>query len=223
MPIDRIFAELHNPATWPPAPRPSMQPAYWRGLGRTPEQTRRRWPASRVNRGSRARPAANALHEKHSRRVRLHVEPLVAGLAKNVSAHTRTRFEVQNTGVTIRALSFVQRDHNAHIVRVILRNIFDQNGKYHPDSCSAKGDKPNKRKPDKHVVSSHSPGLPIDIGLAASAGSAPLMRATRTGCIKSCYCAPMIWVFPPVTTADRHICPWAARAVPAWHRWRVGR
>ena len=33
MPIDRIFAELHNPATWPPAPRPSMQPAYWRGLG----------------------------------------------------------------------------------------------------------------------------------------------------------------------------------------------
>ena len=42
MPIDRIFAELHNPATWPPAPRPSMQPAYWRGLGRTPEQTRRR-------------------------------------------------------------------------------------------------------------------------------------------------------------------------------------
>jgi len=176
MPIDRIFAELHNPATWPPAPRPSMQPAYWRGLGRTPEQTRRRWPASRVNRGSRARPAANALHEKHSRRVRLHVEPLVAGLAKNVSAHTRTRFEVQNTGVTIRALSFVQRDHNAHIVRVILRNIFDQNGKYHPDSCSAKGDKPNKRKPDKHVVSSHSPGLPIDIGLAASAGSAPLMR-----------------------------------------------
>jgi hypothetical protein len=86
MPIDRIFAELHNPATWPPAPRPSMQPAYWRGLGRTPEQTRRRWPASRVNRGSRARPAANALHEKHSRRVRLHVEPLVAGLAEYVSA-----------------------------------------------------------------------------------------------------------------------------------------
>ena len=83
MPIDRIFAELHNPATWPPAPRPSMQPAYWRGLGRTPEQTRRRWPASRVNRGSRARPAANALHEKHSRRVRRDVEALVAGLAEN--------------------------------------------------------------------------------------------------------------------------------------------
>jgi len=35
---------------------------------------------------------------------------------------------------------------------------------------------PSKRKPDKHVVSSHSPGLPIDIGLAASAGSAALMR-----------------------------------------------
>jgi len=105
MPIDRIFAELHNPATWPPAPRPSMQPAYWRGLGRTPEQTRRRWPASRVNRGSRARPAANALHEKHSRRVLRDVEALVAGLAENVPAHTGARFVVETMGTAIRGIA----------------------------------------------------------------------------------------------------------------------
>ena len=48
-----------------------------------------------LGRGSRARPAANALHEIRFRRVRRDVEPLVAGLAENVSAHTDARFEVE--------------------------------------------------------------------------------------------------------------------------------
>ena len=71
-------------------------------------------------------PAANALHEKHSRRVRRDVEPLVAGLAENVPAHADARFVVETMGVAIRALFGVERDHNAHTIRMILRDIFDQ-------------------------------------------------------------------------------------------------
>ena len=86
--------------------------------------TGRCWRASRLNRGSRACPAAKALHEKHSRRVRRNVKALVAGFAKNVSAHSDARFVVQTIGTAIRALFGVERDHNAHMVRVILRDIF---------------------------------------------------------------------------------------------------
>ena len=73
--------------------------------------------------GSRACPAANALHEKHSRRIRRDVEPLIAGLAENVPADTNARLEVETIGVAIGALPGVESDHNPHTVRMILRNI----------------------------------------------------------------------------------------------------
>ena len=82
----------------------------------------------RSSRTSRARPAANALHEKHFRRVRRDVEPLVADLAENVPADADARFVVETIGVAIRALFDVERIHNAHTVRMILRNIFDHSG-----------------------------------------------------------------------------------------------
>ena len=56
------------------------------------------------------------------------VEPLVAGLAENVSADTDARFVVETMGVAIRALFGVERDHDAHTVRMILRDIFDHSG-----------------------------------------------------------------------------------------------
>ena len=82
----------------------------------------------RSSRTSRARSAANALHEKHFRRVRRDVEPLVADLAENVPADADARFVVETIGVAIRALFDVERIHNAHTVRMILRNIFDHSG-----------------------------------------------------------------------------------------------
>ena len=56
-----------------------------------------RWrcQSPRLNCGSRARPAANALHKMHFRRVWRDVEALVAGLAENVPADTDARFEVE--------------------------------------------------------------------------------------------------------------------------------
>ena len=77
---------------------------------------------------SRGPAAANALHEIHFRRVGRDVEPLVAGLAENVSAHTDARFEVESIGVAIRALPGVERHYNAHTVRMVLRDIFDHSG-----------------------------------------------------------------------------------------------
>ena len=91
----------------------------------------RRWRPNlspRLNRGSRARSAANALHEIHFRRVGRDVEPLVAGLAENVSADADARFEVETVTVAIRALPGVERDYNAHSVWMILRKIFDHSG-----------------------------------------------------------------------------------------------
>src|SRR5258705_1803108 len=41
--------------------------------------------------------------------------------------------------------------------------------KEHPDRGTVGGEQPSKRKPDKQVVSGHSPVLPDDVGLAASA------------------------------------------------------
>src|SRR5258705_12040540 len=87
---------------------------------------RRRWRpdlSPRLNRGSGACLAANALHEKRSRRVRRDVDPLVAGLAENAPAHTDARFVVETMGTAIR-----ERIHNAHMVRVILRDIFGHSG-----------------------------------------------------------------------------------------------
>jgi hypothetical protein len=40
--------------------------------------------------------------------------------------------------------------------------------KKHPDRRTAEGDKPSKRKPEKHVVSGHGRVLPNDVGLAAT-------------------------------------------------------
>jgi hypothetical protein len=65
-----------------------------------------------------------SLHEKHSRRVRRNVKALVAGFAENVSAHTDARFVVETIGTAIGALFGIERDHNTHMVRVILRGIF---------------------------------------------------------------------------------------------------
>lgn len=64
----------------------------------------------------------------HFRRVRRDVEALVAGLAENIPAHTDARFVVETMGTAIRALLGIERDHNAHMVRVILRDIFGLSG-----------------------------------------------------------------------------------------------
>jgi hypothetical protein len=40
-------------------------------------------------------------------------------------ADTDARFLVETMGAAIRALFGIERDHNAHMVRVILRDIFD--------------------------------------------------------------------------------------------------
>ena len=91
----------------------------------------RRWRPNlspRLNRGSRARSAANSLHKIHFRRVRRDVEALVAGLAEDIPADTDARFVVETMGVAIRAPFGVERDHNAHTVRMILRDIFDHSG-----------------------------------------------------------------------------------------------
>ena len=61
------------------------------------------------------------------------VETLVAGLAEDVPADTDARFEVETMGVAIRARFGVERDHNAHTVRMILRDILRSQRKYHPD------------------------------------------------------------------------------------------
>jgi hypothetical protein len=97
----------------------------------------------------RAWSAANALHEKHFRRVRRDVEPLIAGLAENVSAHTGARFEVETTGVTICALSCVERAHNAAYGPGDPAEYPRSKRKYHPDRCTAKDDKRKKRKPNE--------------------------------------------------------------------------
>ena len=89
----------------------------------------RRWRPNlspRLNRGSRARSAANSLHKIHFRRVRR--EALVAGLAEDVPADTGGRFVVETMGVAIRIPFGVERDHNAHTVRMIPRDIFDYSG-----------------------------------------------------------------------------------------------
>ena len=65
----------------------------------------RRLDPDQIRRSSRARPAANALHEKHSRRVLRDVEALVAGLAENVPAHTGARFVVETMGTAIRGIA----------------------------------------------------------------------------------------------------------------------
>ena len=108
-------------------------------LGMSPQETATRWRAPRAihdqgraalaaksfTASSRARSAANSLHKIHFRRVRRDVEALVAGLAEDVPADTDARFVVETMGAAIRALPGVECDHNAHTVRVILRNIFD--------------------------------------------------------------------------------------------------
>jgi hypothetical protein len=68
------------------------------------------------------------LHEKHSRWVPRDVEALVAGLAEDVPADTDARFVVETIGVAIWALFDVERDHNAHMVRMIMWDIFDHSG-----------------------------------------------------------------------------------------------
>jgi hypothetical protein len=45
-----------------------------------------------------------------------------------------------------------------------------QSGNNNPDRRAAEGDKPSKRKPEKHVVSGHGRALPNDVGLAATRG-----------------------------------------------------
>src|SRR5262245_55636187 len=111
-----------------------------RAVGMTPEANRaalasklspqldRGSRALKLTRTSRARPAANALHEIHFRRVGRDVEPLIAGLAENVPADTDARFIVKTIGIAIRALFGVERAHNAHVVRMVLRDIIDHSG-----------------------------------------------------------------------------------------------
>ena len=53
---------------------------------------------------------------------------MFAGLAENVPANSDARFEVETIGVAIWALPGVKRDHNAHTVRMVLRDIFDHSG-----------------------------------------------------------------------------------------------
>src|SRR6266850_8364448 len=74
-----------------------------------------------------------------------------------------------------------------------------------PERGTVGSEHPSKRKPDKHVVSGHSPVLPDDVGLAVSAvlGGADAYRNTR---IRSCDCPPMIWFCAP------HICKRRGRA-----------
>ena len=43
-------------------------------------------------------------------------------------ADTDARFQVETTGVALRASPGVERDHDAHTVRMILRDIFDHSG-----------------------------------------------------------------------------------------------
>ena len=74
------------------------------------------------------RPAADALHEINSWRIRRDVKALVAGFAENVSADTNARFELEAMGAAIRASPGVERDHNARMVRMILWDIFDHSG-----------------------------------------------------------------------------------------------
>ena len=127
-----------------------------------------RYPRAGSSRTSRAQPAANALREKHSRRVRRDVEPLVAGLAENVPADTDARFLVETIGVAIRALFDVERDHNAHVVRVILRDIFGHG--VNITQIAAPQRKMHQRSQNQISASSlgSSSVLQIEIGLTAN-------------------------------------------------------
>ena len=111
---------LGRPST--PAPPHQLAPRAIHDQGRAA------LAAKSLTASSRAWSAANSLHKIHFRRVRRDVEALVAGLAENVPAHTDARFEVKTMGVTIRAPSGVERNHNTHTVPMVLADIFDHNG-----------------------------------------------------------------------------------------------
>jgi hypothetical protein len=67
-----------------------------------------------------------------------------------------------------------------------------------PDRRNVGSEQPSKRKPDKGVVSGHSPGRLNDVALVASASAALVCYPNHR--IETCDCAPMIWFFAP------HIC-----------------
>ena len=82
-------------------------------------------------------------------------------------------------GVTIRASSGVERDHNAHTVRMILRDIFDHSGNI---TQIAAPQRATNQKSESQISTSSRfiVGLLVDAGLAASALSAVLMGYLTT-------------------------------------------
>lgn len=64
--------------------------------------------------------------------------------------------------------------------------------KKHPDRRTAEGDKPSKRKPDKHVVSVHGRLCQM---MLVQPRSAILGSTNAITSSKSCYCTPVICVF----------------------------
>jgi hypothetical protein len=121
--VEEVFRDAGSPVYLIAKPELTIvfgMPAWRSALDRldmSALETVTRWQAARLNRlTSRARPAANAPHEMHFRRVRRDVEALVAGLAENIPAHTDARFVVETMGTAIRALLGIERDHNAHMV-----------------------------------------------------------------------------------------------------------
>jgi hypothetical protein len=140
--------------------------------------------------GSRACPAANALHEKHFRRVRRDVEPLVAGLAENVPADTDARFVVETMGVAIRALFGVERDHDAHTVRMILRDIFD-----HSESNTqiVQPQRATNQKSESQKATSSRFIVGCLLMLVWPRRVAAVLMAYWNTRARSCDCTPMIW------------------------------